>query len=80
MVSNMTLGSWIYIGIWSLCGVVFWFMCYQSSAKARIRIAEKKGKKPNLTVVRIVYLTTGIIGQVFFWSMVKAFSEWGGMD
>ncbi|MBQ9956522.1 MAG: hypothetical protein IJO99_03045 [Ruminococcus sp.] len=76
----MRLEAWIYMGIFSICGAVFWFMCYQSSAKARIRIAEKKEKKPNLTVVRIVYLTTGIAGQVLFWSMVKAFSEWGGMD
>ncbi len=75
----MDLKVWIPLVIYALAGAGIWYLFYYFSARARIRIAEKKGKKPKLTAVRIVYLTTGIIGQVFFWSMVKALSEWGGM-
>lgn len=75
----MELKVWIVMGVWSLAGALFWYLCYRGSVKARKRIAEKKGQKPKLAFVRIVYLSTGIIGQIFFWNMVKALSEWDGM-
>lgn len=71
--------DWLALGLYSLAGAAIWYGFYYLSAKARIREAEKKGKKPKLTVVRIVYLTTGILGQVFFWDMVITLRNWGGM-
>lgn len=79
MVNDMELEFWIYMGICSLAGAVFWYLCYRGSARARIRIAEKKGRKPKLAHVRIFYIVTGIIGQVMFWDMVLTLSEWEGM-
>lgn len=71
--------DWLLLGIWSLVGAAIWCGFYYLSAKARIREAEKKGKKPKLSFVRIFYLVTGILGQVFFWDMVITLRNWGGM-
>lgn len=72
------LKEWlILIGI-SVCGMLFWFMCYRNSAKARFSTAKNKEKQPKLTHVRIFYIITGIIGQIWFWYamwLLKGFAE-----
>ncbi len=71
--------DWLFLGLWSLSGAAIWYGLYYLSAKARIREAEKKEKKPKLSLVRIFYLVTGILGQIFFWDMVITLRNWGGM-
>lgn len=71
--------DWLVLGLYSLTGAAIWYGLYYLSAKARIREAEKKGKNPKLSLVRIFYLVTGILGQVFFWDMVITLRNWGGM-
>ncbi len=71
--------DWLFLGLWSLSGAAIWYGLYYLSAKARIREAEKKEKKPKLSLVRIFYLVTGVLGQIFFWDMVITLRNWGGM-
>lgn len=64
--------EWLVLGLYSLAGAAIWFGFYCLSARARVRRAEGKGKKPKLLLVRIVYIATGILGQLFFWFTVIA--------
>lgn len=72
--------DWFGIILISALGAAIWLACYFSSAKARIEKSEKDGTKPRLAACRIFYIVTGILGQAFYWQMVLALRDWGGMD
>lgn len=76
------ISAWLYTGLYSLAGAAIWYGFYCLSAKARIRKAKKEGSKPELLSIRIIYLATGILGQILYWCMVMGlakFAESGGM-
>ncbi len=74
------ISAWLYIGFHSLAGAAIWYGFYCLSAKARIRKAKKEGRKPELLSIRIIYLVTGILGQIVYWDMAIAMKNWGGMS
>ena len=74
------ISAWLYIGLYSLAGAAIWYGFYCLSAKARIRRAKKEGRKPELLSIRIIYLVTGILGQIVYWDMAIAMKNWGGMS
>ena len=74
------MNRWIILGLFSVFGAVIWMICYYLSVCSRIRLAEKKKQKPKLSLVRIFYLVTGILGQVFYWQMIIMLYEWDGMN
>ena len=65
--------------LFSLGGAAVRYALWHTGWQAREEKARQTGIPANHTAARILYLVTGLLGQLIYWDFVLTFLQWDGM-